>query len=595
MSSSRSRFQQFKAAKQKNAASNSLAAILKQARKSGVLNLSNQGFEVVPESVWTMHEPPEAEARSQAEFGSGDRWWEQADLRKLYLSSNKLKSLSESIDKFLSLQVLDLQDNQLTELPACIGQLENLENLNVSHNQLSKIDFEFSRADSLGVLIMMHNKITEICPGLFTTLRNCQQINLSHNKLAGLPTTVGHLSNIRHFNLSNNLLVQLPMDIGKLQSIKLLDLSNNLLETLPDSTNTLLKLEQLYLRNNRLTSFPDISACTSLKELCLGSNQLKLVPPSLPRSLSILELRENKIGVLNEEVLNIEMLERLDLANNDLSQIAPQISIMPNLKVITLEGNPIKSIRRDVINRGSAAILKFLQTRIPEDAPTLQTQQSALPQSQSNHELTKNHEIASSKKLNIKDSDADKIDNELAELKDVGLVDVMITKCKLVDVPVGLSAYQDSLTKLSLSHNRISSLTVIPELVSLTHLDLSCNMLTELPEDFHKLQSLMEINIVANRFPQIPGCLYQITSLEHILADENQITSIDVESLKSLSSLSILSLKNNNINNVPPELGNLEHLKTLSIEGNLFRVPRQAILKKGTVAILEYLRSRIVQ
>ena len=40
-------------------------------------------------------------------------------------------------------------------------------------------------------------------------------------------------------------------------------------------------------------------------------------------------------------------------------------------------------------------------------------------------------------------------------------------------------------------------------------------------------------------------------------------------------------------------LGNLTQLRSLLLEGNLFRVPRPNILTQGTQAILAYLRDRI--
>ena len=73
----------------------------------------------------------------------------------------------------------------------------------------------------------------------------------------------------------------------------------------------------------------------------------------------------------------------------------------------------------------------------------------------------------------------------------------------------------------------------------------------------------------------------------------NQIASIDVDGLASLKNLAVLDLQNNSIDQVPPELGNLKHIRSLSLEGNAFRVPRPAIFVKGTQAVMVYLRDRI--
>jgi len=74
---------------------------------------------------------------------------------------------------------------------------------------------------------------------------------------------------------------------------------------------------------------------------------------------------------------------------------------------------------------------------------------------------------------------------------------------------------------------------------------------------------------------------------------DNQIKEIDVDGLRKLSKLTILDLANNNIAAVPPELGNLRNIRSLTLDGNAFRVPRPQVLVKGTESVMAYLRDRI--
>ena len=74
-----------------------------------------------------------------------------------------------------------------------------------------------------------------------------------------------------------------------------------------------------------------------------------------------------------------------------------------------------------------------------------------------------------------------------------------------------------------------------------------------------------------------------------------QVSSLEVGKLSQLSMLAVLDVQNNAIGSVPPELGNLTQIRTLKLEGNMFRVPRPAILAQGTPAIMTYLRDRIPQ
>lgn len=55
--------------------------------------------------------------------------------------------------------------------------------------------------------------------------------------------------------------------------------------------------------------------------------------------------------------------------------------------------------------------------------------------------------------------------------------------------------------------------------------------------------------------------MYNVTSLEICIANDNLISEIDVSSLQKLKKLAVLNFANNNIGYVPPELGNLKNLR----------------------------------
>jgi len=59
--------------------------------------------------------------------------------------------------------------------------------------------------------------------------------------------------------------------------------------------------------------------------------------------------------------------------------------------------------------------------------------------------------------------------------------------------------------------------------------------------------------------------------------------------------LSTLNLQNNDLENIPIELGRATQLKSMPLDGNPFRLPGHRILAKGTPAVLEYLRGRIIE
>jgi hypothetical protein len=160
--------------------------------------------------------------------------------------------------------------------------------------------------------------------------------------------------------------------------------------------------------------------------------------------------------------------------------------------------------------------------------------------------------------------------------------------------PETLEPLLGRLYELNLSSNRLES---IPNLISLgaslQFVNLSNNKLSTLPSEIGLLTNLREVCLNCNKFDAVPPQLYKCDKLETLMISDNRITSIDVDGLKQLSRLTILDLGNNNIGLVPPELGLLTNIRSLTLDGNAFRVPRPQILVKGTESILAYLRDRI--
>ena len=566
-------------------------ALLKQARKNGVLNLPNQSLKEVPNSVWAVNQPPSND-ESVGAFNSEDRWWEYVELTKLNLASNELAEISEQLENFPRLTVFDLHDNNLTSLPNAFSKLENLRRIDLSHNLLTIMP-QFESFKSMTVLLLQHNRLEKLRFFENASSSTCELLDLSHNQLTFISELINVMTNLRTLNLSNNQLTSLPA-MNNLQSLSQLNLDNNKLKLLPNGFNSLRSLKQLYLKNNQLESLPDLQHCSQLVEIYLGNNCFKMIPMDLPMGLMILELRNNKITFVPDNIVVFSKLERLDIANNDISKLAPEIGNM-SLKVLVLDGNPLRSIRSDIIKRGTQAVLKHLKSRIVvEDNSAGDGFHSALPQSSQTSDLHRMHELAASCKLNVSKESVESVERKLAEASNIALREFHAVHCALTSFPQALVEYRTSLTTLNLSFCKLSSISSsIALLTCLSHINFSNNCLASLPDEMAQLTRLHEINISNNRFTIVPSCLYKVDSLENLLADGNQIGSLDVAGLRNISNLALLSLQNNSIAQVPPELVLIKKLQTLKLEGNVFRVPRQGIVQKGSAAVIEYLRSRI--
>jgi len=315
-----------------------------------------------------------------------------------------------------------------------------------------------------------------------------------------------------------------------------------------------------------------------------------------------LDLRENKITSLPDEITCLASLERLDVTNNDLAGLPFSLGVLPHLKAVQLDGNPMKTIRRDIMARGTVGLLKYLRSRL-EEGQVAELQKrgtgnvSPVPQPVASHAVPDKFTMKTSQSLSLAGQLAG-----LAELPveaveaalEVRVQTVDLSRNRLAAVPAGLEPLTPQLYELNLSNNKLVSLPAFLGTGRLLQfLNLANNQLTDLPAELGGLPHLREVALNMNQFSTIPEILYSCPKLETILVANNRISSLDVSQLGRLSQLAVLDLQNNAIQSVPPELGNLTQLRSLQLEGNTFRMPRPAVLVQGTGAVLAYLRDRI--
>lgn len=68
-------------------------------------------------------------------------------------------------------------------------------------------------------------------------------------------------------------------------------------------------------------------------------------------------------------------LSILDLGNNNIGQVPPELGLLTNLRALTLDGNAFRVPRPQILVKGTASIMAYLRDRIPR-GPTTDQQQS---------------------------------------------------------------------------------------------------------------------------------------------------------------------------------------------------------------------------
>ncbi|TPP57818.1 Protein soc-2 [Fasciola gigantica] len=188
------------------------------------------------------------------------------------------------------------------------------------------------------------------CKGLFQipggALKEFHTITdlfLYENKLSGLPSTIGCLTNLRRLLLQQNQLTAkgIPDEFSKLQKLEQLDLRQNRLEgDLPEPIWNLQNLVQLLLSSNKLTSIEGIMNLRNLTVLMVKWNSIMNgIPPSIGglTKLVTLDLSYNKITSIPESIGNCVTLRDLYLQHNQLTRLPDTIGNLVNLCRLALK------------------------------------------------------------------------------------------------------------------------------------------------------------------------------------------------------------------------------------------------------------------
>ncbi len=487
-------------------------AILKQARQSGSLNLSNKGLQAIPKKVYSINDP-DANANQKRGFSidrvdDQENWWDQVDLTKLILASNQISRVSSKIGNLKSLTVLDLHDNNIKYLPDEIGLLENLVKINLSHNGLTFLPMRFFDLANLRGLNASHNEINQFDQDL-ERLNMLETLDLAHNKLTEITTSLACLSKLKNFTMNNNVLETIPHEISFLRSVTLIELSNNQLVEIPDDAlQDMHSLERLYLHHNKLKAIPNLRNCLNLKELHIGFNFVEEFTAenieNLP-NVTTLDLRDNKIPLLPDEIINLQGLERLDVSNNDLSTLPFTLGTLPHLKSLQVDGNPMRSIRRDIIQRGTNGLLKYLKSRIDEEEMTrLRDKGNISPvPSGGSSPIPDKYVMKSAQVMNLSGKEIAVLAKEAVEnAAEAEVTGVDLSKNHFEKFPSQLEPIMPQLVQINMASNR---LTVLPSSsmslgAKLQYINFAGNRLTSLPIEIGLLTNLREVCLNCNRF-----------------------------------------------------------------------------------------------
>ncbi len=100
----------------------------------------------------------------------------------------------------------------------------------------------------------------------------------------------------------------------------------------------------------------------------MSYNRLKDVPAVVFTwtQLENLILGDNQIGIIDvPNLMKLPKISSLDLQNNDIRQVPPELGNLETLRALQLGGNPFRTPRPAVLAKSTASLLAYLRDRIP--------------------------------------------------------------------------------------------------------------------------------------------------------------------------------------------------------------------------------------
>ncbi|XP_045107837.1 LOW QUALITY PROTEIN: protein artichoke-like [Portunus trituberculatus] len=497
-------------------------------------------------------------------------FWRLTLLQELHLENNRIQVVAPAAFSSLAhLQTLTLQDNDITTLPEFLSTEDTaLRQLRVSGNRLTSLHPQLLQGQgSLDQVWLDRNNISVVVEGVFGELRRARQLHLEHNHIVQIQDNV--FSNMTH--------------------LRRLFLSHNFVETIGNDTFTgLASLLELRLDNNAITVIETdaFRGLTRLDTLDLSGNTVSVVQRDhFVTELPIRSLRLDGAGVAEIEEGALEALaslETLSLRDNELRALHPNFLQLTQLRHLDLAGNPLKDV-----NSTSLAGLPNLESLDLSRCGLAELPDNLFDSSMSLRSLS----LAGNKLTHLKAAAF------------VGLSD--LTQLDLSDNSLGLSSCRavlvtPRLQQLTLSGNPTRELCPalakledlrelraanvlmtevrpdsLAELRHLQLLDISTNLLTEVPVGSFLGSSLRTLSLADNRLEQLPDALFfdlpgALQSLNISGNPLRRLVGPMVPQDASLSALQQLEATHTNLSVVTSlELSHLPGLRSLSLRNGL--------------------------
>ena len=253
---------------------------------------------------------------------------EDNHIERLNLTNCQLTRIPKSIKKCKHLKDLNLENNRIRHIPRWITELDSLEEISLNFNQLKLNKRDIRRLSKLKSILLAGNGIERL-PKNVGQLQ-CNNLNLSKNKLHSLPASFANLTQIKNLIFYENEFEEIPKVLNDFDNLKHLDFYKNHIKEIPDFFGTMDNLEQLFLAFNNIEEIPD-----TLRHL---------------KRLKYFYIHHNELHFLPEWITEMDSIERFGIGYNHLLEL-PDVSKMKSLKDFDCEHNLLERFPWELLEK----------------------------------------------------------------------------------------------------------------------------------------------------------------------------------------------------------------------------------------------------
>jgi Leucine-rich repeat (LRR) protein len=312
-------------------------------------------------------------------------------LTTLLVGENKLAVLPQGFVSLQQLRTADFTGNDITRLDERIALMKSLQHLTVAANPLRDRKFLTMGTDDLKRDLAARLPVEELPTDLEGALDDgttestqpkwqltpSGTLDLAEKDMNELDldeaTLEVYVEGLRALHLQRNHFQSIPAIVAQFEHLTLLDLSRNNIEVALSAPLNLPQLRDLRLASNRITSLTPLTVHLTAPLLVTLDVSINRLIGSLPTlhtsfpSLTTLLASDNRISEVSSESLT--NLRIVNLSNNDIERLEPRIGLLQGtLTGFEVEGNKFRVPNRQVLQKGTDAVLTWLRDKIPRES-----------------------------------------------------------------------------------------------------------------------------------------------------------------------------------------------------------------------------------